>query len=122
MLTANRLGNVECLTFDWISRNLYWTDGGLKSVSVMRLADKSRRQIISNLNTPRSIVVHPTVGYVRSRDCYMPSQCAALGIRPHPFGTCLSDHLTFKNVKKKKPSEVTVGRKIRGKIITKGSN
>lgn len=69
VLTANRLGNVECLAFDWISRNLYWTDGGLKSVSVMRLADKSRRQIISDLNTPRSIVVHPTAGYVRSRDC-----------------------------------------------------
>lgn len=69
VLTANRLGNVECLSFDWISRNLYWTDGGLKSVSVMRLADKSRRQIISDLNTPRSIVVHPTAGYVRARDC-----------------------------------------------------
>ncbi|KAM7316467.1 hypothetical protein ACRRTK_024198 [Alexandromys fortis] len=64
VLTANRLGNVECLTFDWISRNLYWTDGGLKSVSVMRLADKSRRQIISDLNTPRSIVVHPTAGFI----------------------------------------------------------
>ncbi|XP_015843100.1 low-density lipoprotein receptor-related protein 2 [Peromyscus maniculatus bairdii] len=64
VLVANRLGNVESLSFDWISRNLYWTDGGIKSVSVMRLADKSRRQIISNLNNPRSIVVHPTAGFI----------------------------------------------------------
>lgn len=73
VLAANRLGNVESLTFDWISRNLYWTDGGLKSVSVMKLADKSRRQIISNLNNPRSIVVHPTAGYVRAWNSCMPS-------------------------------------------------
>lgn len=107
VLTANRLGNVECLTFDWISRNLYWTDGGLKSVSVMRLADKSRRQIISDLNTPRSIVVHPTAGYVRTRNGYI----CLHGVLPrgsdhiphlqfHPFGTHFSDHLiSFKNVK-----------------------
>lgn len=54
--------NVESLTFDWISKNLYWTDGSLKSVSVMKLADKSRRAIVQNLNNPRAIVVHPIAG------------------------------------------------------------
>lgn len=74
VITANRLESVECLTFDWISRNLYWTDGGLKSVTVLRLADKSRRQIISNLNNPRSIVVHPTAGYMFLSDWFRPAK------------------------------------------------
>lgn len=58
---------VESLSFDWISKNLYWTEASYKSVSVMRLADKSRREIIKNVNNPRSIVVHPIAGWVCSR-------------------------------------------------------
>lgn len=88
VLVANRLGNVESLSFDWISRNLYWTDGGIKSVSVMRLADKSRRQIISNLNNPRSIVVHPTAGYVRAWNCCTPLTVCCPGDQPaHSLST-----------------------------------
>lgn len=53
---------MESLAFDWISRNLYWIDPSYKSVSVMKLADKSRRTIVEHLNNPRAIVVHPVAG------------------------------------------------------------
>ncbi|KAI4544121.1 hypothetical protein MG293_004387 [Ovis ammon polii] len=65
IITANRVPGVQSLSFDWISRNLYWTDSSYRSVSVIKLADKSRRTIIQSLNNPRSIVVHPTAGSSR---------------------------------------------------------
>ncbi|KAG2459292.1 LRP2 protein, partial [Polypterus senegalus] len=61
-LAANRVESVEDLAYDWISKNLYWTDPRYRCISVMKLADKSRRAIIQNLNSPRSIVVHPEIG------------------------------------------------------------
>ncbi|ELW62289.1 Low-density lipoprotein receptor-related protein 2 [Tupaia chinensis] len=74
ILTANRVENVESLTFDWISKNLYWTDPTHKSISVMRLADKSRRAILNNLNSPRAIVVHPIAGYIFFTDWFRPAK------------------------------------------------
>ncbi|XP_037379377.1 low-density lipoprotein receptor-related protein 2 [Talpa occidentalis] len=74
ILTANKVESVESLTFDWISKNLYWTDAFYRDVSVMRLTDKSRRQIIQNLNNPRSIVVHPVAGYIFFTDWFRPAK------------------------------------------------
>lgn len=62
VLAANRVDGVEDLAYDWISKNLYWTDPRYRSISVMKLADKSRRAIVQNLNNPRAIVVHPLIG------------------------------------------------------------
>lgn len=62
VLAANRVDGVEDLAYDWISQNLYWTDPRYRSISVMKLADKSRRAIVQNLNNPRAIVVHPPIG------------------------------------------------------------
>eukprot|EP00079_Xenopus_tropicalis_P011186 XP_002936802.2 PREDICTED: low-density lipoprotein receptor-related protein 2 isoform X2 [Xenopus tropicalis] len=74
ILTANRVEGVEDLAYDWISKNLYWTDPRYRSISVMKLADKSRRAIIQNLNNPRSIVVHPVIGYIFWTDWYRPAK------------------------------------------------
>ncbi|XP_063285770.1 low-density lipoprotein receptor-related protein 2 [Pelobates fuscus] len=74
LLTANRVEGVEDLAFDWISKNLYWTDPRYRSISVMRLADKSRRAIVQNLNNPRSIVVHPILGFIFWTDWYRPAK------------------------------------------------
>uniref|UniRef100_M3ZRL5 EGF-like domain-containing protein n=1 Tax=Xiphophorus maculatus TaxID=8083 RepID=M3ZRL5_XIPMA len=74
ILAANRVEGVEDLAYDWISKNLYWTDPRYRSISVMRLADKSRRAIIQNLNNPRAIVVHPLIGYIFWTDWYRPAK------------------------------------------------
>ncbi|XP_043344111.1 low-density lipoprotein receptor-related protein 2 isoform X2 [Cervus canadensis] len=74
IITANRVPGVQSLSFDWISRNLYWTDSSYRSVSVIKLADKSRHTIIQNLNNPRSIVVHPTAGYIFFSVWYRPAK------------------------------------------------
>ncbi|XP_058520574.1 low-density lipoprotein receptor-related protein 2 [Ochotona princeps] len=74
IITANRVENVESLAFDWISRNLYWIDPSYRSVSVMKLADKSRRTIVEHLNNPRAIVVHPVAGYIFFSDWFRPAK------------------------------------------------
>uniref|UniRef100_A0A3Q4H6C5 Low-density lipoprotein receptor-related protein 2 n=1 Tax=Neolamprologus brichardi TaxID=32507 RepID=A0A3Q4H6C5_NEOBR len=74
VLAANRVEGVEDLAYDWISKNLYWTDPRYRSISVMKLADKSRRAIIRNLNNPRAIVVHPLIGYIFWTDWYRPAK------------------------------------------------
>ena len=63
LATDNR--SVEGLSLDWISRNLYFTDFYAKTVSVMRIDfPDQRRVLLDNLGSPRSVVVHPTRGYV----------------------------------------------------------
>uniref|UniRef100_A0A671YSP2 Low density lipoprotein receptor-related protein 2a n=1 Tax=Sparus aurata TaxID=8175 RepID=A0A671YSP2_SPAAU len=74
VLAANRVDGVEDLAYDWISKNLYWTDPRYRSISVMKLADKSRRAIVQNLNNPRAIVVHPLIGYIFWTDWYRPAK------------------------------------------------
>uniref|UniRef100_A0A8C9SXP4 Low-density lipoprotein receptor-related protein 2 n=1 Tax=Scleropages formosus TaxID=113540 RepID=A0A8C9SXP4_SCLFO len=71
---VNRVEGVEDLAYDWISKNLYWTDPRYRSISVMKVADRSRRAIIRNLNNPRSIVVHPGIGYIFWTDWYRPAK------------------------------------------------
>uniref|UniRef100_A0A3B3R2I7 Low density lipoprotein receptor-related protein 2a n=1 Tax=Paramormyrops kingsleyae TaxID=1676925 RepID=A0A3B3R2I7_9TELE len=74
VLAANRVEGVEDLAYDWISKNLYWTDPRYRSISVMKVADRSRRAIVRNLNNPRSIVVHPGIGYIFWTDWYRPAK------------------------------------------------
>uniref|UniRef100_A0A4W3HU78 Low-density lipoprotein receptor-related protein 2 n=1 Tax=Callorhinchus milii TaxID=7868 RepID=A0A4W3HU78_CALMI len=74
ILITNRVDAVEDLAFDWISRNLYWTDVRYRSISVLRLADRSRTAIIENLNNPRAIVVHPVMGYIFWTDWFRPAK------------------------------------------------
>ncbi|XP_045625309.2 sortilin-related receptor isoform X2 [Procambarus clarkii] len=66
--------SVEGLAFDWISKNLYFVDGELKTVEVIRTdishSGRMRRMLLnsSNLDNPRGIAVHPVRGYLYITD------------------------------------------------------
>lgn len=56
--------NCEGIAIDWYGENIYWTDEGLKTISVARLDNTTiRRTLFSNdITHPRAIVVHPDQG------------------------------------------------------------
>ena len=63
ILINESLGEVDGLAVDWVARNLYWTDGRHKSVSVATLDGKYRRTLITtDMGRPRAITVHPKIG------------------------------------------------------------
>ncbi|XP_041374230.1 low-density lipoprotein receptor-related protein 1-like [Gigantopelta aegis] len=56
----------EGLAIDWVGNNLYWTDDGLRTISVVRLNNRSMSYTIQieNLNHPKAIAVDPNEGYM----------------------------------------------------------
>jgi len=63
-LWESDLFDVNGIAFDWIHRNLYWTDSSKNSIQVLSLSSSGaqhRTLIQSNLDRPRAIVVDPRV-------------------------------------------------------------
>ena len=56
--------NCEGIAIDWYGNNIYWTDEGLKTISVARLDNTTVRRILFNkdITHPRAIVLHPDRG------------------------------------------------------------
>lgn len=57
------IAKCEGLAVDWLGGNLYWTDDGLKIISVSKLDGSLRKTLIKdNLTHPRDIEVDPVNG------------------------------------------------------------
>lgn len=71
ILINSNLSSVEGMSYDWISKNLYFVDGKNTKIELVR-TDIShnrhyfRKTVLSSptLKKPRGIVVHPTTGYL----------------------------------------------------------
>ncbi|XP_051792178.1 low-density lipoprotein receptor-related protein 2 [Erpetoichthys calabaricus] len=74
VILGHRIGGVEAMTFDWISKILFWTSSTYKTITAFKVTDKSRRDIITNLGKPRGIVVHPGIGYLFWTDWERPAR------------------------------------------------
>ena len=63
VLVSDDLHTPDGLAFDWIHRNLYWTDAGNDRIEVLSLSKSGaawRRTLIDqDLDEPRAIVVDP---------------------------------------------------------------
>ena len=63
ILFNTSLMNPDGIAVDWFANNLYWTDGGMKTISVSKLDGTFRHTLISeNLDKPRSIALHLKIG------------------------------------------------------------
>ncbi|XP_042228900.1 sortilin-related receptor-like isoform X2 [Homarus americanus] len=73
-LVDTKVHSVEGLAFDWISKNLYFVDGQLKTLQVIRTDisnyGRMRRTLLDSkeLDNPRGIAVHPVRGYLYITD------------------------------------------------------
>ncbi|XP_035692681.1 low-density lipoprotein receptor-related protein 4-like [Branchiostoma floridae] len=55
---------IEGIAVDWVASNLYWTERRLGRIHVSKLDGSLRRVLISNLDQPSAIAVHPGRSYV----------------------------------------------------------
>ncbi|XP_077997711.1 prolow-density lipoprotein receptor-related protein 1-like [Glandiceps talaboti] len=64
-LIDTAINNCEGIAIDWMGKNIYWTDDGLKSISVANLTGHHRKTLIKEeMGHPRAIVVDPKNGYL----------------------------------------------------------
>ena len=62
-------GEVEGLSYDWLSHNLYWSDtlySAIKMVATHSKTSKMKTILHTTRSQPTSIVVYPQQGYVES--------------------------------------------------------
>ncbi|KAF5282013.1 hypothetical protein FQA39_LY00537 [Lamprigera yunnana] len=70
ILVSTDLASIEGMAFDWISQNLYFVDGMLAKIELIRTdihhSGRMRKTILDskNLKKPRGIAVHPVAGYL----------------------------------------------------------
>uniref|UniRef100_A0A8C7GPZ6 Low-density lipoprotein receptor-related protein 2 n=1 Tax=Oncorhynchus kisutch TaxID=8019 RepID=A0A8C7GPZ6_ONCKI len=73
ILTGYRVGHAESMAYDWTSKVLFWTSSSYRVVVAFRVTDKSRRDIVTGLKSPRGLAVHPSAGYLFWTDWYRPA-------------------------------------------------
>ena len=65
---VKEVSSPEGISIDWVSRAIFWTDSGKKTVEVAQIDTKKRKVLISNgLTHPRGIAVHPYRGYLNNK-------------------------------------------------------
>jgi len=52
------------MSLDWVSRNLFWTDMTYNHISMARADGMHQTVVISGLDQPLGIAVHPGRGWV----------------------------------------------------------
>ena len=60
VLVTSSLNTPDGLAYDWVHHNLYWTDTGLDSISVINTDTLHRVELVKDFpDEPRAIVVDP---------------------------------------------------------------
>lgn len=60
IVVKNLVSTPDGLAFDWIHKNLYWTDTGLNTIQVISTSSLHRTTLINtNLDEPRALVLDP---------------------------------------------------------------
>ncbi|XP_078695204.1 low-density lipoprotein receptor-related protein 2-like [Branchiostoma floridae x Branchiostoma belcheri] len=56
--------NIEGIAVDWVASNLYWTEKSHGRIQVSRLDGSFRKVIVSGLDQPLGVAVHPREGFL----------------------------------------------------------
>ncbi|XP_078614728.1 uncharacterized protein LOC144883882 [Branchiostoma floridae x Branchiostoma japonicum] len=62
LLIYSRGRNIEGIAVDWMASNVYWTERSQGNIQVSRLDGSFRKVIVSGLDQPLGVAVHPSEG------------------------------------------------------------
>uniref|UniRef100_A0A3Q2XRQ0 Low density lipoprotein receptor a n=1 Tax=Hippocampus comes TaxID=109280 RepID=A0A3Q2XRQ0_HIPCM len=88
----------EGIAFDWIHRNLYWTDSIRRTVSVVTAEGERRKTLFSQgLSKPRAIVVDPYSNFVYWTDWGNPAKIEKGGLNGGDRFALVTDSIVWPN-------------------------
>uniref|UniRef100_A0A3B4B3L2 EGF-like domain-containing protein n=1 Tax=Periophthalmus magnuspinnatus TaxID=409849 RepID=A0A3B4B3L2_9GOBI len=98
ILISNDIEAPEGIAFDWIHRNLYWTDSIRSTVSVVT-ADGTRRKTLfrQGLSKPRAIVVDPHSNFLYWTDWGNPAKIEKGGLNGVDRTALVTDNIEWPN-------------------------
>uniref|UniRef100_A0A8C2ZWK8 Low density lipoprotein receptor a n=1 Tax=Cyclopterus lumpus TaxID=8103 RepID=A0A8C2ZWK8_CYCLU len=88
----------EGIAFDWIHRNLYWTDSIRRTISVVA-ADSGRRKTLfhRDLSKPRAIVLDPYSNFIYWTDWGNPAKIEKAGLNGGDRTALVTDNIEWPN-------------------------
>uniref|UniRef100_A0A8C6UEN5 Low density lipoprotein receptor a n=1 Tax=Neogobius melanostomus TaxID=47308 RepID=A0A8C6UEN5_9GOBI len=98
VLISNDIEAPEGIAFDWIHKNLYWTDSIRSTISVVT-ADGTRRKTLfhQGLSKPRSIVVDPHSNFLYWTDWGNPAKIEKGGLNGVDRTVLVTDNIEWPN-------------------------
>ncbi|ESN90112.1 hypothetical protein HELRODRAFT_194679 [Helobdella robusta] len=64
VLMTQQMDRIESMSYNWVTKMLFWLDAGNKRIECMKVSNQKRRVVISRLLQPKSLVLHPKKGYM----------------------------------------------------------
>ncbi|KAM9784616.1 low density lipoprotein receptor a isoform 1-T1 [Syngnathus typhle] len=97
-MVSNDIDAPEGVAFDWIHRNLYWTDSIRSTISVVTADGHRRKTLFSRgVSKPRAIVVDPYSNFVYWTDWGNPAKIEKGGLNGGDRIALVSDNIVWPN-------------------------
>ena len=69
VIVKERVGKIGDIAVDWVNSNLYWVDSQRQAISVTDHRGERTAELVTDLQLPRSLAVHPKAGWMFWSDC-----------------------------------------------------
>ena len=92
---------LEGMAVDWVSRKLYWLDRHNQHLSVAELNGTYRKALLTGIDDPRAIALHPGIGYIFFTSWHLQAFIGRVGMdgtnRTNIISTVNGDKLAWPN-------------------------
>ncbi|XP_055342132.1 low-density lipoprotein receptor-related protein 2-like [Paramacrobiotus metropolitanus] len=98
VIIRHQVNGLEGLAVDWVAKKIYWADRIVKELAVAEYNGTGRRSLLRHgLSEPRSVAVHPGVGYVFFTDWGLTPFIAKIGMDGIMFSRIVTEKLGWPN-------------------------